>query len=313
MSSSCAGNAERPYAVGVDGGGSKTLAVVVDAQGREQGRGLAGSSNYNTVGLEQAARNIHRAVEQAAQVAGCRLPLQSAWLGLAGIDHARDHALLAPYFQSLAGTVRLTSDAELVLSALDDAVGVALIAGTGSIALGRDAHGLVTRAGGWGHILGDEGSGYDIGRRSLQAAARASDGRGPTTSLLMLILSHWQLQNAGELIGKVYGNNDKAVVAALSALAFDAARAGDQVASEIVLQAATELALAAVTVCDAINAPGEGTSVALGGGLLLHEADFRARVLDCMRQSRPIEQVVLVENPALSAARAALRLARSNV
>ncbi len=313
MSGSCVGNAARPYAVGVDGGGSKTLAVVVDAQGCEQGRGSGGSSNYNTVGIEQAARNIHHAVEQAARATGCRLPLQSAWLGLAGIDHARDCALLSPYFQSLAGTIRLTNDAELVLSALDDAVGVALIAGTGSIALGRDARGLVTRAGGWGHILGDEGSGYDIGRRSLQVAARASDGRGPRTSLLMLILAHWQLQNADELIGKVYGNNDKAVIAALSALAFDAARAGDQVASEIVLQAATELALAAITVCDAISAPGEGTSVALGGGLLLHEVDFRARVLDCMRQSRPIEQVVLVEDPALSAARAALRLARSDV
>jgi len=99
--------------------------------------------------------------------------------------------------------------------------GVVLIAGTGSIALGRDARGTIARSSGWGHIIGDEGSGYDIGRRSLQAAARASDGRGPTTSLLMLILSHWQLQNAGELIGKVYGNNDKAVVAALSALAFE--------------------------------------------------------------------------------------------
>lgn len=302
-----------PYAAGVDGGGSKTLAVVVDAQGQERGRGLANSANYNTVGLEQAISNIRGAIEQAALAAGCSLPLRAVWLGLAGVDRVRDHALFSPRLQSLAATIHLTNDAELVLSALDHAVGVALIAGTGSIALGRGARGKVTRAGGWGYILGDEGSGYEIGRRSLQAAVRAFDGRDSATSLLPLILSHWQLQKANDLIGKVYGDNNKALIAALSTLAFNAARAGDAVATGIVQQAASELALAALTVSDVINAPGEGMSLAMGGGLLLHEADFRARVLDGIRQSRPIEQVVLVEDPALSAARAALSLAQSTV
>jgi len=302
-----------PYALGVDGGGSKTLAVVVDARGQEQGRGLANSANYNAVGLEQAISNIRRAVEQAALAAGCPLPLRAAWLGLAGIDHDRDCAMLSPYLQPLAATIHLTNDAELVLSALDNAIGVALIAGTGSIALGRDARGKVTRAGGWGYILGDEGSGYEIGRRSLQAAVRASDGRGPATCLLPLILTHWQLQNANDLIGKVYGDNDKALIAALSALAFDAARASDQVATGIIQQAASELALAALTVSNAIDATGESMSLAIGGGLLLHEADFRASVLNGIRQNRPIGRVVLVEDPALSAARAALSLAQSTV
>lgn len=296
-------------AVGVDGGGTKTMAVVVDAQGQERGRGLAACANHNSVGLEQAIGNIRRAVEQAAQAVGCSFPLRAAWIGLAGIDHARDRATFAPYLQPLAANVHLTNDAELVLSALDNAAGVALIAGTGSIALGRDADGKVKRAGGWGYIFGDEGSGYDIGCRSLRAAARASDGRGPATSLLSLILSHWQLQHASDLIGKVYGDKDRAKVAALSSLTFNAARAGDAVAAEIVQQTARDLAVTALAASDSIYAPGGALSLAMGGGLLLHEADYRDRVLDAIRQKRPIEKAVVVDDPALSAARAALNLA----
>lgn len=298
-----------PCVVGVDGGGTKTLAVVVDAQGQERGRGLAASANHNSVGLEQAISNIRRAVEQAAQAAGCSLPLRAAWIGLAGIDHDRDRAVFAPHLQSLAANVHLTNDAELVLSTLDNATGVALIAGTGSIALGRGTHGEVKRAGGWGYIFGDEGSGYDIGCRSLRAAARAFDGRGPATSLLSLILSHWQLQNAGDLIGKVYASKDRALVASLSALAFNAAHAGDAVAAEIVQQTARELALAALTASDSVYAPSEALSLAMGGGLLQHEADYRDRVLDDIRQKRPIEKAVVVDDPALSAARAAFNFA----
>jgi N-acetylglucosamine kinase-like BadF-type ATPase len=141
-------NCSQPYFVGVDGGGSKTLAVVVDAHGCERGRGLAGSGNHAAVGVEQAVSQLRAAVEEAAQMAGCSLPLRAAWLGVAGIDSPRDYELLFPHLCSLAETVRLTNDAELVLGALDQCVGVALIAGTGSIALGRDAYGGSARAAG---------------------------------------------------------------------------------------------------------------------------------------------------------------------
>jgi glucosamine kinase len=129
-------DASRSYAIGVDGGGSKTLAVVVDAQGNERGRGIAGSANYATVGIDQAVRQIHSAVEEAARAASCSLPLSAAWLGLAGIDRPGDNEILLPHLRSVAEFILLTNDAELVLSALDDAVGIALIAGTGSIARG---------------------------------------------------------------------------------------------------------------------------------------------------------------------------------
>lgn len=304
------------YSLGVDGGGSKTLAIIVDAQGNQRGQGLSGSSNYAAVGMSQAVAHICSAVEEATREAGCTLPLHAAWLGLAGIDRQDDCDTLLPHLCSLAEIVHLTNDAELLLSALDHAVGVALIAGTGSIALARNQQGGIKRAGGWGHILGDEGSGYDIGRRGLQAATRAADGREPGTMLLELIMQHWNLTRADELIDKVYHAADKADIAQVSTQVFAATRSGDSVAREIVRQAAQELALAAITVgaipcgCPPSDDPSAPLPIALGGGLLLHEEDFREQVLDAIRKRRALGQVALVTQPALSAARAAIHLER---
>ncbi len=297
---------EGAFAVGVDGGGSKTLAVVVDESGNERGRAVAGSSNHTGVGVERAMQSIYGAVEEAARQAGCVLPLASAWFGLAGVDHRDDYDLLLPYLKPLARNVRLTNDAELVLSGLPGAVGIALIAGTGSIALGRDARGTMARSGGWGHIVGDEGSGYDLGRRCLQAVARATDGRGQATMLVEMLLKHWRLNDASEMIGKVYNASDKATVASLAALVFAAANKGDEMACGIVVEAARELALAAMAVKNMLDFGGGQVTLALGGGLLLHETDFQTKVIEAICERMSIGGVVPVEEPALSGARASL-------
>ncbi|HUY78311.1 MAG TPA: BadF/BadG/BcrA/BcrD ATPase family protein [Ktedonobacterales bacterium] len=292
--------------LGVDGGGSKTLAVIVDAAGAERGRGLAGCANYQAIGRNAAVAQISLAVEAAAVAAGYRAPFAAAWLGLAGVDSPRDHTLLLPQLRTLAETVRLTNDAELALGALTGCVGVALVAGTGSIALGRSASGTQARAGGWGHLLGDEGSGYDIGRRALQAATQAADGRGPPTQLLARILDAWELHATEDILGRVYPLGEKAAIALLSRLVFEAAQAGDRVASEIARRAAAELAQTALTVGKALGFDAGGMPLALGGGLLLHEANLRRDVLRLVRRRQTVGPVVLVGEPALSAARAAI-------
>ena len=295
--------------LGVDGGGSKTLAVIVDAAGAERGRGLAGCANYKAIGRDAAVAQISLAVEAARVAAGCGAPFAAAWLGLSGVDSDRDHTLLLPHLRTLAEAVRLTNDAELALGALPGCVGVALIAGTGSIALGRNASGAQARAGGWGHLLGDEGSGYDIGRRALQAATQAADGRGPPTQLLARILGAWELHDAEDILGRVYPLGEKAVIARLSRLVFEATQAGDRVASEIARRAAAELAQTALTVGKALGFDAGGLPLALGGGLLLHEANLRRDVLRLVRRRQTVASVALVEEPALSAALAARALA----
>lgn len=291
------------YCLGIDGGGSKTLAVVVDEQGMERGRAVAGSSNYAAVGLDVAAGNIYEAAERAMRGAGVSLPVAAVWLGLAGVDSLHAQDVLLPHFHRLAGSVRLTNDAELVLGGLEHMVGVALIAGTGSIALGRNAQGEARRAGGWGHLLGDEGSGYAMGRCALQAVMRAADGRGEATALLPAILREWGLVEASDILLKIYPEVDKAVIAGLSSLVLRSAEAGDRVAGGIVREAVDELALVASTVGHALGFDRDLLPLALGGGLLLHEQTFREDVLRRIQQRQQVGAVKLVAEPALSAAR----------
>jgi glucosamine kinase len=295
-----------PYVLGVDGGGSRTQAVVLDAQGHACGFGVSSSANYRAIGIRRAAGHLRAAAEAAVQTAGGQLPLRAAWLGVAGVDRLEDRERLLPHLRSLANVVRLTNDAELVLGGLPGEVGVALVAGTGSIAVGRDAHGAATRAGGWGHILGDEGGGYGIGRLALRAAVRAADGRGPATTLLELILTQWHLRSADELADQVYQDRGKSRVASVAPLVLEAARAGDPVARRIVRHAADDLALAALTAGAGLDFPVGSLPLALGGGLLVHVADLRRRVLRRLLSRRPVAPVEVVADPALCAARASL-------
>lgn len=293
----------RPLFLGIDGGGSKTLAVIVDDVGYEWGRGVAGSSNHEVVGLDRAVVAIHDAVGKATIAAHTDLPLAAAWIGLAGIDHPRDLKMLAPAVRSFAATVRISNDAELVLSALPRQVGVAVISGTGSIALGRDAQGTLARVGGWGHVLGDEGSGFGIGREALQCAVRAADGRGPATALLDSILRHWHLPAPESLLERVYPTFDKTAIAALAPLVLALARDGDPMARRIEAQAANELALAVMTVARRLGFVAGPLPVAFGGGVLIHEERLRTLVIRRLERIWSVDPM-LVEEPASSAARA---------
>lgn len=291
------------FYLGVDGGGSKTLAVVTDAQGIERGRGQADGSNYHAIGIEQTITHVDASIKQALRAAGAGVSLAAAWCGLAGADHPDDTALLRSHLCRLAPNVTVTNDVELVLGALDRRIGVALIAGTGSIAFGANDSRRSTRVGGWGHLLGDEGSGYDIGRQALRAATRAADGRGKPTLLLNQILERWQLATPSDIIPHVYQQHDKARIAGLASLTLHAARAGDPIARAIARRAAAELARAAITVCEQLGLTHD-VPLALGGGLLVHEAAFRAAVLRRIRRVRSTGQVSIVSDPAATAARA---------
>jgi glucosamine kinase len=295
-----------PYYLGVDSGGSKTIAVIVDAQGQEQGRGLAGASNPNNIGLEPAMRNLRQAIENAIQASDSQAPLHKAWLGISGFSRPADYDVFYPYLRDLAEMIYMTNDGELGLSTLEDAVGVAIIAGTGSIVLGRNAQGQRVRAGGWGYLLGDEGSGYYVAQQALIAAVRAADGRGQPTMLLDLILQHWGITNPSDIIKQTYVDNPKTKMARFSTHVFKAAREGDTIAAQIVQKAALELALGARVVASQLAL--SLIPLALTGGLLEHEADYRAQVLTHIREEYELGQVEIVTDPGLSAARAMINL-----
>ncbi len=300
-----------PVVCAVDGGGTKTLAIVLDRNGVERGRATAGPSNFVAGEAERVVANVTFAIEAALESAGVFPSLGSLWVGLAGIDRPGAREAIAARLSHLAANVRLTNDAQLLFGAFPDETGIVLIAGTGSIALGQDRHGQTARAGGWGYLIGDEGSGYDLGRRAIRAAAKAADGRGLQTSLLPALLTHWELEDPLQIIDTVYRERDKAVIAGCAGLVFDAADAWDPVASRLVQSGAAELATAVGAVEQALDFDNEAVPLVLAGSLLVERERYRVMVLDRIEHQFDLGEVHLVDEPALMAARHLARSVRS--
>ena len=292
--------------LGVDGGGTKTTALVADADGQVLGRGTAGGSNAKSAGEAAARGAIEAATEQAYTDAGLAFqPPRAACLGLAGVDTPADAAKWAPWVAQLlpGARVRVVNDVELVLAAgTPEGWGVAVIAGTGAIALGRARDGRAARVGGWGWLLGDEGSGFAIGLRALQAVSRADDGRGPRTALTAAVLERWGLAEPEGLLAAAYRSPfPRAEIAALAGAVEAAAGEGDEVAEAITREAGHELALAAGAVVRRLGlaAPVPG---ALAGGVLVRGRAVREAMLAALRdEGLELAPVKMVVEPAKGA------------
>lgn len=270
-SNRAASRAVSSYLVGVDGGGTKTEAILVDGSLRIMGRGLSGASNPLRVGTDQAVSNIKRAISQAAEGAGIKLKdVAAACVALAGISHpihfqmvkeALDRALRMKNLQ-------LTTDARAALAgALDGSPGVVVIAGTGSIAFGINSQGQEARSGGWGYALGDEGSGYDIASRALRAAAASFDGRLQETLLKDLICRRLGVTTVADLPTVIYNKPASMEIAELAEVVTEAARLGDQVAISILAEAGRELGRLATSVIEKLGMQRESFRVAYVGGV----------------------------------------------
>jgi N-acetylglucosamine kinase-like BadF-type ATPase len=294
--------------LGIDGGGSKTRALLADRTGKPIGSGSAPSSNYQSVGWEAATGALHTAIGAALQHAAPNDRVVAACFGLAGVDRPADHEAYSTWIGKQGYTPRFTivNDAELVLAAgTPSGWGLALICGTGSICYGRAPDGRSARAGGWGYLLGDEGSGYDIGVQALRLATQTADGRANAHTVLSAILEHWQLNNPSELIGYVYqSETTRATVAALGGVIAALAQNGNSDAQAIMDRAALELGRLAAAVVRRLDL--KAPCVALGGGLLVATPGLQQRIMTLA--DVPLGAFVPVDDPARGAIVIASRL-----
>jgi N-acetylmuramic acid 6-phosphate etherase len=298
--------------LGIDGGGTRT--VVLLARGSTVlGRGEAGPSNLRAVGEEDAFAALHQAIQAAFAAAALPAgPVASACLGLAGAGRAEERQQVLDWARQvgLAERVEVTTDAALLLAAgTPGGWGLALVAGTGSIAWGRDASGREARAGGWGPLLGDEGSGYAIALAALQAVARADDGRGPATALTERLLAAMGLPSAAALVPALHGGAwDRPALAALAPVVLETASC-DAIATAVVGAAARQLAQTTAALAQALGWGSAAFPLALAGGLLAGSAVYRAGVLEAIREMGLLpDPVTVVPEPAEGAVRLALEL-----
>lgn len=253
------------------------------------GRGAAGPSNARAAGLEVAARNIVAAIEQAFQDAGIR-PRQvlRACLAMAGADREEDRQRLFAWAEQagFAQRVRIVNDGLPVLyAAHPQGLGVALIAGTGSFCLGKDRLGRVVRSGGWGYLLGDEGSAYWIALQALQSVARAADRRGPETELRSVALAYFGCSHPSELILKVYdAKMDRPRLAGFTQHVFETAEQGDALARSIVDAASDHLLEMVESVIRQLEFDETAPTLAVTGGVLLNQPTLVARLQTGLQQ-----------------------------
>jgi glucosamine kinase len=262
------------YILGIDGGGTKTQAVILEDSGRWRGSGLGGPSNYNDVGVETTQASIREAVDAARQMADLPpTPFAAAFLGMAGVVSPTDRAIIREIAQDLGlaapETVGVDHDCRIALAGgLSGRPGIVQIVGTGSSTFGMNAAGEGWRAGGWGQLISDEGSSYWLGVQAMKTAVSAFDGRIDNTALLGKVQAHLELAHMNDIMHRVYVSGlSRAEVAQMAPLVIAAAREGDDAALGLIEQGTQDLAACVFAVARRLGFSSGPCELAMVGGL----------------------------------------------
>lgn len=283
------------YVIGVDGGGTKTVGVLMDESGRIWSKEVGPSSNFQVIGAEKLGQVLSDLVKTLIVEAGLELDKPDyLYAGLAGAGRPADRQAISGVLAELdiAREFTVGTDAEAALGgAFAGGPGIILISGTGMICFGKGKDGTIVRSGGWGYLLGDEGSGYYIGQQAILAALKDLDGRGDKTSLRQRVEKEFNLPSIDLIISDIYsGKIDRTRIASLAPLVFEEAEKGDAVARQIVATAGTELGKLPAAVAKKLGIEDEKVTVALIGSV------FKQRkVLEPYMRSEALKTVKEIE------------------
>jgi len=316
--------------VGVDGGGTKTNAFIIDEKGDLLGKSSSGGSNPNSVGPEVASSNLHSAIIGAAAAIGvpagtdakqaitaevkARLArVKGIACGMAGCDTKADVDKMIGWVKELYTKNQISADpvvhcfndsvSALASGTLGRLYGIVLICGTGMISWGRNAEGAEGRAGGRGALI-DGGSGYDIGLQVTRAVFESHDGLGPETALVGAVLKRLQLGHVEDLVAWLYKDLSWARVADLARLAFELADQGDRVAQQIIARAATSLAAVVKCVAGKLKfASAKDPVPVVFAGSILQNRMIAKLIEDDLRKVMPQAEILYPKvDPAMGAA-----------
>lgn len=257
------------FFLGVDGGQTKTLALIGDEEGNILGKGKGGPANHirEKGGRKRFREAITRAVEEALRTAGLKdVRFTSAYLGISGANEIM-YRIAKRIIK--AKRITLEGDALLALSACTlGREGAVIIAGGGSVAFAKDREGRYASAGGWGYFMGDEGSAFWLAQRAINICTKAVDGRGPHTRILPHLLTYFKVESLQDLHRLIYsGQLTRSQIAGSAQAVLEAAREGDEVALSLYEEAGRELALSAISAIKKLSMEKEEVVVGLVGGV----------------------------------------------
>ena len=301
------------HVLGIDAGGTKTVCQLADGEGTVIAESRSTGANLQAVGELQVEKVLYQVMEEA--IGDRDIVPDAICLGIAGVDRPDDAAVVGAIMKRIGYKARVlvVNDALVALEAgAPGQPGVVIISGTGSISYGRNTAGQAARSGGWGYVLGDEGSGYWIGRAALRAVLREADQRGPATALTPLLLAHFGLDRPQGLIHEVYHTSLKpSAIGALAQCVHQAFTQGDEVAIGILRGAANELESSAMSVARRLRLVGDSFPFILAGGIFKAVPwlnDELSRRLPIVARGSRVE--LLSREPATGAVRLALQEAR---
>lgn len=299
------------YVIGIDGGGTKTILRACSLDDEILAEVSGGPSNLHTASADEVSKMLWGMLDSALSSKGLKIDeCMYLCMGAAGVDRENERELLEKMFESYGITcpIYIANDAEAMLAAgAGEPVGVVVIAGTGSIAYGKDRKGNACRSGGWGHLIGDEGSGYWIAKEAINVAVRFFDKRNENTLLLDMLMTKLCLNSPWDFIEFVYSSGKgKKEIAALAAIVDEAGRAGDEAARRILADAAKELYITCNAVIVQLDFENEDFNVVIGGSVLLNNKFVYDAFCTLLRNEHPKAGII---TPSQSAAAGAARIA----
>jgi Predicted N-acetylglucosamine kinase len=298
--------------LGIDGGGTKTQAAICDETGLVLGMGQAGGSGIDSVGIERALTAIGEAVEIARCQAGLSdAPFDSVFFGMAGVVSDADREIVRAIARRLQLGERIGVDHDIRIAlagGLSGRPGIALIAGTGSSCFGINERGERWQAGGWGHLISDEGSSYWLGWNAIRLAMGAYDGRWQT-ALLEPVRQQLNLREMTDIHHRLYTQGiSKAEIAAFAPVVIAVAHAGDKMAQVLIHQGTHELALMVMAVAKRLGWSHAPCEVTLSGGLWRAGEVVLAPFREALNNVMPAARIVMPElSPVLGACVLALQ------
>jgi N-acetylglucosamine kinase len=294
------------YVIGIDAGGTKTVGLLADETGRVVTKARGAGANLVVHGELAVEKVLHQITEDL----DAPEPVAAVCLGMAGVDRAEETALIRGVMRRLRlpKALRIVPDPLVALVAgAPRGIGIVVVAGTGSIAYGVDPSGRTARAGGWGYLLGDEGSAFWLGHAAIRHGIRAYDGRGPATTLLDRIAAKLELEIPDGLVKWFYDQElSRHRVSALATVVEEAANDGDEAASDLLNQAAQHLARAGRSVARQLEFEDSFPFVQAGGVFRACPSLFQ-RVESSLALPQA-ESVRLEGEPAIGAVTLALEL-----
>ena len=300
------------YLIGIDGGGTKTDSAIADLSGKIIYQTVGKPSNFLIIGVKETVANLFAAIEECLfELKGDFSDVKQIVVGVAGAGRKDDAELLEMSFKDYADNegihfkgVKVVSDAQVALEgAFPDSAGCILIAGTGSILFGKDDKGNIYRVGGFGRLIGDEGSGYRIGRKALNAVSKEIDGRGEKTIITELVNNKIDFGVSDKLVNKVY--KEKLDIASIAKIVIDAAEIGDDEANKILSDEADELVLHLKSILNKI--PTKKLDVSFTGSLIDNKNFYSELLKKKIKES--LLQIRIV-TPAFSPVSGAILIAK---